>query len=192
MLPTTLPGLEEHFVYEGWNPEFTGFSFGDNGYNSTFGLDRETMPNTMPELYYNIGLRRHSLSPLLDHALALAVTALLLFATVRMMTADETRQLRLGNLASYDLQFCAVLMFVVVLAHNGIRSSVSPQQIAYLEVFPFLLYVTILLVSLNSIMLAAPSPPRLIAYRDNIIAGLLFWPLLLGALLLLTLLMLTS
>ncbi len=185
--PTTLPGLEEQFVYEGWDPEFTGFSIALNTYNTSFGLDREAGSATFPELYYNVGLQRDFLSPLLDHILALTVVALLLFATVRLTTMDETHQRRRGNLVFEVLRFCAALLFVVILAHNGIRSAVTPDQIAYLEMFPFLLYAALLLVAWNAILLTSPQPPRAIAYQDNIVASLLYWPLLLGALLLVTL-----
>lgn len=81
--PGALPGLKQEFVYEGWDPEFTGFSIDYTGFNTSFGLDRAMIPETYPELYYNVGLQRDFLSPLLDHMLALVVVALLLFATVR-------------------------------------------------------------------------------------------------------------
>ena len=185
--PATLPGLMQDFVYEGWDPEFTGFSMDFTAFNTSFGLDRAVFPDSYPELLYNVGLRRNVVAPLLDHLLALIVVALLLFATVRLTTMDEDHQRRRGNLVFDVLGFCAALMFIVILAHNGIRNSVSPDQIAYLEMFPFLLYVAILLVALNAILLTSPNPPKLIAYQDNIMGRLLYWPLLLGALLVLTL-----
>lgn len=100
---------------------------------------------------------------------------------------DEAHQRRRGNLVFDVLSFCAALMFIVILAYNGIRGSVSPDQIAYMEMFPFLLYVSILLVATNAILLTSSHPPRLISYQDNILARLLYWPLLLGALLVITL-----
>ncbi len=185
--PGALPGLMQDFVYEGWDPEFTGFSIADSGFNTSFGLDRPVIPETRPDLYYNVGLQRNFQGPLLDHLLALLVVALLLFATVRLTTMDEDHQRRRGNLVFDVLGFCAALMFIVILAHNGIRGSVSPDQIAYMEMFPFLLYISILLVAMNAILLTSSHPPRLISYRDNIVARLLYWPLLLGALLVITL-----
>ena len=35
--PAQLPGLEEQFVYGGWDPVFSGFSYALNHYNATFG-----------------------------------------------------------------------------------------------------------------------------------------------------------
>lgn len=186
--PGALPGLKQEFVYEGWNPEFTGFSIDYTAFNTSFGLDRAVIAETVPELSYNVGLQRDFLSPLLDHILALLVVALLLFATVRLTTMDEGHQRRRGNLVFDVLSFCAALMFIVILAHNGIRNSVSPDQIAYMEMFPFLLYVSILIVAMNAILLTSSKPPNLIAYQDNIVARLLYWPLILGALLVITLL----
>jgi hypothetical protein len=190
MTPTALPGLEEHFVYEGWDPEFTGFSYVLNRYTTTFGVGTNPAPGPTPELYYSIGLKRDVLSPLLDQVLPLGVIALLLFMTLTLATQDHARQERLGNHPFDVLWFCTALLFVVILSHNGIRGAVSPQQIAYLEIFPFTLYVAILLVALNTMLLALPSVPRLVAYRDNLLPRLLYGPLLCGCLLLLTLIIL--
>ncbi len=186
--PLTLPGLDNQFVYEGWHPEYTGFSVDFHAFNTSFGLDRPVTPDSVPELFYNVGVRRNVVAPLLDHILALAVVAILLYATARLTTMDEEHQRRRGNSVFDVLGYCAALMFIVILAHNGIRGSVSPDQIAYLEMFPFLLYTAILLVAMNAILLASATPPRLLAYQDNIVARLLYWPLLLGALLVMTLL----
>ena len=36
--PSTLPGIEREFVYSGWTPHYSGFSFSDQPYNSSFGI----------------------------------------------------------------------------------------------------------------------------------------------------------
>ncbi len=185
--PLALPGLMEGFVYEGWHPEYTAFSIDFATFNTSFGLDRPVIPDSVPELFYNVGIRRNVVAPLLDHILALSVVAILLYATARLTTMDEEHQRRRGISVFDVLGYCAALMFIVILAHTGIRGSVSPDQIAYLEMFPFLLYTAILLVAMNAILLASAAPPRVLAYQDNIVARLLYWPLLLGALLVITL-----
>lgn len=174
-------------MYEGWDPEFAGFSYVLNRYTTTFGVGTSAGSAPVPELYYSVGLKRDFLSPLLDHALPLGVIALLLFIALSLTTSDDTRLERLGSSTLESLTFYGALLFAVILSHNAIRTSISRQQVAYLEVFPFVLYIVILLVALNALLLALPSPPRLIAYRDNQLPRLLYWPLVTGLLLVITL-----
>ncbi len=181
--PSALPGLEENLVYEGWDPEFAWFSYVLNRYTTTFGVGTSAGASFVAELYYSVGLKRNFLNPLLDHALPLGVIALLLFIALSLTTSDEARLERLGSSTLESLTFYGALLFAVILSHNAIRASISPAQIAYLEVFPFVLYAVILLVALNALLLAGSSPPRLIAYRDNQLPRLLYWPLVMGLLL---------
>lgn len=188
MKPSAQPGLERHFVYEGRDPELTSF----NDYTTSFGLGREQTLSRYPELYYDIGLKRDFLSPLLDDALSLTVIGLLLFATLRPAATDEAREQRLDLPVGPVMSFCGVVLFGVNLTHNHIRSSVSPQQIAYLETIPFPLYLGMLSVALNTILLSMPVRPKRIVYEDNLIPKLLFWPTMLGSLLVLTLVILVA
>lgn len=188
MAPKELPGLERDFVYAGWDPEFAVFSYGRNRYNTTFGYGPEVRRGVRPELYYSIGLKRDFLGPLLDTGIPLGVVALLLFATLLLTTNDTRWRQHLGSGAYRLIEYAAVLMFGVLLEHNQIRSSITSQQIAYVEYIPIMLYVAILLVSLNAIVFDSSAHIRWVEYQDNLLPKLLYWPLMLGALLTITLL----
>jgi hypothetical protein len=187
MVPGTLPGLEQDFVYAGWDPEFAAFSYSRNRYNTSFGFGPAAQRGVWPELYYSIGLKRDFLGPLLDTGIPLGVVALLLFATLLLTTNDTRWRQHLGSGAYRLIEYAAVLMFAVILEHNQIRSSIASQQIAYVEFIPLLLYVAILLVSLNAILFDSSTHLGWIEYQDNLLPKLLYWPLLLGALLTITL-----
>ena len=68
----------------------------------------------------------------------------------------------------------------------ALRDSLAAQGVVYIESFYFILYGAILAVSANSILVAARLDNNLLLYRDNLIARLLYWPIMLGITLIVT------
>lgn len=188
--PAALPGLSRDFVGGGWNAEHTFFSFRMNDDNATFGFPEGATPRGFPELVFNVGVKRSFIEPFLDDILLAIVVALLLFAIVMLDAQDMDRRSRYGITMFGVLASSGTLLFTVLTKHNQIRSEVPPGQIVYIEVLPILLYVTILLAVANAILLLAPPPGRfkLISYKDNLLPTVIYWPVLLGTLLVVTLL----
>ncbi len=89
--------------------------------------------------------------------------------------------------SSTVLGFCAALFFVIIIARVELRTSLAAQGIIYLELFHFLMYGAILSVAINSIVVASPSSNKLVRCGDNLAAQLLYWPVITGGLLGLTL-----
>jgi len=187
LAPATMPGLERQFVYGGWDPTFAGFSLAVNAYDTTFGYASGFEQGEFAELYFNIGVKRDFLGPLIDHIVFTLAISLLLFGILLLTTSDESLSSRFGLNATGVLTATGGLLFAVILKHNQIRSAVVSQQIVYLEMLPFVLYGLIVLVAVNAIALAWPRDVKFFAYKDNILPVLLYWPLLLGAVLLVTL-----
>lgn len=190
--PDALPGVGRDFVYQGWNPEFTAFSYVPRTYSSTFGLDGPTIPPGYPELYFTLGLKRQSLNVLFDHGFPQAVIALFLFATLFLTTRDEARRARYGSDGFEILRFCGALLFVAILAHNRLRESVASDRVVYLETMSFLVYLALLLIVLNAVLIVQPPRYQVIEYEDNAMPRIVFWPLLLGSLFLISLLILAT
>ena len=76
---------------------------------------------------------------------------------------------------------------MVIIAHVNQRTSLSAQGVIYLELFYFVMYGAILSVAINAILIASPVTVRLIDYRKNFIARVLYWPVVTGVLLALSL-----
>ena len=179
--PQALPGLMEEDVFlEGWNIKQSFFSYRDPDYSTTFGIPNLGAQRT-PELYYHIGLTRRFVNAFISQVIPLAVVALLLFAVLVIVTSREERIQVFGFSTSAVLAYCAALFFVVVVAHIGLRSALAdPAGIIYIEFLYFLIYGAILSVSLNSILFTSTIEVWFIQYRDNMIMELLFWPILIG------------
>ena len=187
--PTALPGLDQdNIVLPGWEVEESFFSLRVTTYNTNFGIQSRSRLQKFPELYFNISLSRRILDPFISRMIPLALVALLLFAVLIIVTSRRERIGLLGFSTSTVLSYCAALLFVVVISQISLRSDLTAQGLLYMEFFYFVIYGAILSVSLNSILFATFPNLRFIQYRDNLVMVLLFWPMLFGLILIVTLL----
>jgi hypothetical protein len=186
--PTSKPGLElQDFVLEGWKVNSSYFSYRLNTYNTNFGMDRLMVHDGIPELYFNINLSRNFTNPFVSNLLPLVVVVFLLFAVLMIASRENGKTELFGFSTSNVLTFCAALFFVVILGHIDLRGSLNSSEVIYLEYFFFVMYLAILAVSVNSILFVSYADVALIQYRDNFIPKLLYWPVITGILLAITL-----
>ena len=187
--PAALPGLDQdNIVLPGWDFEESFFSLRVTDYNTDFGIPSRGKLQKFPDLYFNISLSRRILEPFVSRLIPLALVALLLFAVLIIVTASAERFGVEGFSASSVLAYCAALLFVVVILQISLRTDLTAQGLLYMEYFYFVIYGAILSVSLNSILLRAAPNLRFLQYRDNLMMDLLFWPVLFGLILIVTLL----
>ena len=185
--PSTLPGIEREFVYSGWAPIYSGFSFSDQPYSASFGIGDADEFQSFPELYFNLVLDRNFSGPFFDHLIFAMAVAILLFGLLVLTTDDESLKARFQLSTAGVLGAASGLLFAVILKHNQIRSGVGTPGLSYIETIPIMLYGIIVVVVLNAILLASPLNARVIRHRNNLIPTLAYWPVVLGALLAVTL-----
>jgi len=188
LVPEKLPGLElQDFVLEGWDIMASFFSYRFNSYNTNWGINDYAGQKDIPELYFNISLKRNFVNAFIMNFITLTVVAFLLFAVLLTIRAKPDTASLMGFNVSGVLGFCAALFFVVILAHTSLRESLAAQQLVYLEYFYFIMYGAFLGVSINAILVASETRSVWIRFGDNAIARWLFWPLLGLSLLVITL-----
>ncbi len=183
--PESKPGLEENFVLEGWGIQNTFFSYRSNSYNSNFGVGN--YQQEFPELYYNVGLKRDFISSIISSLIPLIVVSFLLFAVLMISTKNDKNISFYGFSSAIVLSYCAALFFVLIVSHISLRDKLAATGVIYLEYFYFVLYFVLLCVSINSILLASCIENKFVDYKDNLIFKLLYWPIVLGMLLVITL-----
>ncbi len=188
LIPNQFPGLElQDFVLEGWSIAGTYFSYRPNNYNTDFGIDGYSGGQAFPELYFNIALTRSFLNAFIMNFITLTVSAFLLYAVLYTVRRRKEERGLMGFNVSGVLGFCAALFFVVILAHTSLRESLAAPRLVYIEYYFFVMYAAFLGVSINAILVASEEPHPWVSLKDNLLARLLFWPLLSAALLLVTL-----
>jgi hypothetical protein len=187
MDPVTLPGIEREFVYSGWTANYSGFSFSDQPYNSSFGIGDAGDYQEFPELYFNLVLDRNFTGPFFEYLVFAIAVAFLLFGLVVLTTDDDSLKSRFQLSTAGVLAAASGLLFAVILKHNQMRSGVGTQGVSYIEIIPIILYGVIVFVVLNAILVASPIKMKFIAHRNNLIPTLAYWPVVLGLLLAVTL-----
>jgi hypothetical protein len=184
----SLPGIETQFVYGGWDPVRSGFSLDLVDYNVDFGLGYGFSSTPGPDLYFNLSVERDFLGPMLEHLVLEGAIAILLFFLLVLMAHDSDLEDRIG-LTIFDLIVAAGgLLFAVILDHNSIRGVVESQALTYLEWFPLILDVFIVLVVLTAVLRVKNWRLPLIGYGGDLMPVLAYWPALFGSLLAVTLL----
>ena len=186
--PESLPGLElQDFVLEDWDITNSFFSYRKNKYNTDFGIENVARRADVPDLYFNIGLKRRFINAFISNLIPITVVAFLLFAVLLTVRSRRDDGNLLGFSTSGVLSFSAALFFVIIIAHVNLRTSLAAQGIIYLELFYFLMYGAILSVAINSLIVASSAGGWFVRYDDNLIARLMYWPVITGLLLAFTL-----
>jgi hypothetical protein len=188
LTPSTLPGIDTQFVYGGWDPLSSEFSYGLTDYNVDFGHGYGFTGGPDPEFYYNLSVERDFLGPMLEHLVLEAAIAILLFFLLVLMVHDTDVEAHIG-LSIFELVVAAGgLLFAVVLDHNAIREVVQSQNLTYLEWFPLILDVFIVLVVLTAVLRAKRWRIPIIGYSGDFVPAFAYWPALIGSMLVVTLL----
>ncbi len=149
LVPEKLPGLRRPFVLDGWKPQKTFFSYRVNSNNTKIGLGKFANSNA-PEFYFNIDIKRDFRSPFDGDLLPEMVAVVLLFAVLTIITKGENKTY-FGFSSNGILGYCTSILFTLIIAHSSLRARVHISGVIYLEYFYFVMYIAILVVSINSI-----------------------------------------
>jgi hypothetical protein len=187
IVPIAQPGLGDRFNLDGWDVERSYFGYEPNPFNTSFGIPDFTVRRDAPELFFNILLARDFLDPFVSRMLPVIVVSVLVFALLMIVTRTRLTPEEFGTSnALAALAFLGGLMFVLIIGHNSLRSSLRASEIIYLEYFYFIMYAAILVVATRVISFAFGIRVGWVHYRDRFVAERLYWPLVTGATLVIT------
>ena len=178
--PKALPGLEQEFVYSGWTPIYSGFSLVNQPYSTSFGIGTANQYAGLPEMYFNLILDRNFAGPFFEHVIFAIAVMILLFGLLVLTTDDPDLKARFQLSTAGVLGSASGLLFAVILKHNQLRSVVGSPGISYIEVIPIILYGVIVVVVVNAILLSSPYKVKVIHHRSNLVPVLAYWPVVLG------------
>ena len=191
MNPTSIPGVEKDFVFPGWHLESSFFQYRINEYNTYFGFEltnADKVYQEFPELYFTIIAKRNFLTVFISNVMPSMVLACLLFFIQMLLRKNTGDNEALSFSAMEIVSTSGAFIFIVILDQINLRNSISTGGIIYIEFFYFILYVLILLVTLNALLLASRTKMEVLNYKDNLIPKLLYWPFFLKVLLIFTVL----
>ena len=186
--PATLPGLDEDLMLENWDVQQTFFSYRSHRFNTDFGAPTFVDSHLHPELYYNIAVRRHLASPLIARGIVPVVTLITLFLIVMVVSKSGERMQFFGVSPGEVIFVGAALLLAVIVSQTALRDEVQAPGLVYLEFFYVLTYLVTVGVVLNSVLLAGRPDLRLFRKHDNYWARVMYWPVTMSTILILTLL----
>jgi len=166
LTPTLLPGISKGVFIPGWKLTDSFFSFKTPKEYTSFGIDNHFDNFTLPNLSFNIGIKRVVIDAFFSNLMPLVVVSCILFLVV-FLPADVDISRVLG--------ICASLFFAVVFSHLAIRKSIAISEIFYLEYFFFVIYIALLMTPINSIR-AANKVTAVRESRGDIILKAAYWP----------------
>lgn len=181
------PGVHEDLFCPEFTIEGSSFSYQVVHYNTDFGFPHAPNPEGVNELQFNVSIRRKPLTPFISHILPNFVVGILLFGVLFSTSLDNKRKSTSGFTGFGGLQVCAAYFFGVILMHVDLRRSMPSDAITYMEWLLLILYLMLVLVAVNSLVLTNSDIPFL-EYQDNIVAKVVYGPILFGLVLFVTIL----
>jgi hypothetical protein len=179
------PGLDRELILPGWDLVGSGFAYRRRAYNTDFGVNNYVGQSDFPELVYTVSLRRSFLGPFVGKVIPLGVAAAMLFCMLLLGTRNTDYEGAFGFSAMEVVMGAAALFFVVIFDHSALRDDLATTKPFYLEYFYFVMYLALVGVCANAIAFAMQRG-HLVRFQDNLVPKLLFWPLYLGAIALIT------
>ncbi len=185
-------GIEENIVLGTWVRKNTYFDYKTTSYDTNFGMADYIGQEGFPELHYNFVVKRKFENAFTVYLLPLFLVAALLFAALLTVSANESLSGKLGFSTSGFIGASSALFFVVMLAHIQLREQFAGASIVYIEYFYILMYALLVMATANTFLFSinATRWSKIILYNDNIIPKVAYWPVVLSALILITLMVL--
>ena len=185
--PTTRPGLDENVFLPGWEITRTFFELRERTPATNYGLGNSASRENFPSLYFNIEVGKEFSDTFVSNLVPLIIVGLVIFLVLLINEREEERILLMRTGPGFNLSIAGTLLFVAVFSHIGARQKIAAQEIIYLEYFYIVMYFALLWVAVNSILYVRWPESKFIQYEQNLLPKVLFWPVTLGALWLVTL-----
>jgi hypothetical protein len=180
-------GLDPGFVSDGWRTRYTAYSYAANDYTSSFGMVRYSDKQPFPELYFNVGMARDFVNPLIARLLPVAFIVSLIFASLFVVTTNSEKRGVSGFSIFSVIGFSVSMLLVVTVQHTSLRNTLGESGLVYLEYFYVALYALILMVALNAVLMPTSFADRFFDWRGNLLPRLLYWPIFMALILAATL-----
>ncbi|ABG57861.1 conserved hypothetical protein [Cytophaga hutchinsonii ATCC 33406] len=185
LIPSTDPGINKSIPLVGWDFLGSYFSYEYKNLNTNFGLQHYQRQRNLPELSFNIILSRKIIGALIAHILPLLIIQLMLFGVIVIFSKTQV------EISGYNtfgvINSCAAFFFVIVISHIDLRNTLEIEMVTYLEYIYFIVYIYVLLVTVNALLFSSAKHYAFVDYNNNYIPKLIFWPLFMLASILITL-----
>ncbi len=180
--PTSLPGINKTTHINNWALLKSYFGYDFQQYSTNFGLYlygpfgtySRSEQSDVAELRFNVIAQRYLIDTIITDLLALCVIAVILFVLLLTYFSEGFELI---------LETAGAAFFSTVFAQIQFRSKAPTHEFVYFESFYFVLYATIILLLISTLIHLFHLRFKSINYKHNIITKVLYWPCMLMALL---------
>ncbi|GEM_PF-1691237 len=184
--PSSKPGMSNIIFLTRHRIIASYFSFSSIDMKTYFGQDTGSTSPEYNALEYNIVIKRRFITPFISFVIPFLIGAAIIFFLLYSLNKNKDQYDNSGVTVMGVVQGMAALFFSMLLAHITIRNRIPTPHITYLEAFYFVIYVLIVLLILIVVIYSRSSTNRLLNYKDNLIVKVVYWPLLIGMIYLIT------
>jgi hypothetical protein len=185
LMPEALPGVDARIHIPGWKAVSSHFELVTHDYHTSFGAEETHGMPRLDDLCFVFTIEREFLGPFIAHLIPMVVVSIMLFALLVLVRRSDKEHL-VGFSAMEVLATVGGLFFVLIIAHSDFRDTSEVPRIIYLENFYFLLYIAIVAVAVDALLFITRRDLGFVQYHENLLPKLLYWPVLLGAVLAVT------
>lgn len=185
--PGNMPGIQTSMYIPEATITSSYFNFSKRDFNSNLGNVAYDGSTHAPVLVFNMLVKRKIINPVISNILPIFVIAILIF--LLLFTINKVNgELKEGS-ALTVIQALGGFFFVLLLSHIQLRRSLLTPDLSYLESFYFVMYGIIALVSSGILLYVKTNIYKFLEYKNCIILKLLYWPVLLFSIYMITLYM---
>jgi hypothetical protein len=187
ILPRSKPGLMQNLVLPGREINKSFFDYSFENYETNFGINNYIGQYYFPELNYTIVISRSFVSVFVANFMSCIVIAILMFV-IQLIVRPKMHSDDGGKFSALEIiSIGAGMIFIILLEHINLRSHIIGGGIIYLEYLYFSIYFIIVFITLNALLISLGFKFWLISYKENLLPKVLYWPLLLLLILIVTL-----
>lgn len=187
LVPISFPGLQEDLIVQGFTIMGSLFEFKGKVSETNYGIISKEKEMINPELFFNIIVRRQFINTLISRISLFLIIVSLLFIVLLKFSMDQNQKKGFGFTGFSVLSIIMSLLFPTFLAQFNLRAELGVSGITYMEYFYFIIYFLLLATAVIAYLFTGKITLKYIEYEDCFIPKLLYWPVIMGLLLIITL-----
>lgn len=172
-------GIKSSVMLDSWELNNTYFNYWATSYDTNFGIPDLIGSVRIPDLTFNIDIRRYFISALIIHLLPVLFVVTLLYGVLITIDGSQERMSRHGFNVATIIGMCISLIALFVAMHVQLRQEFAAYGFVYLEYYYLLVYILLIVVSVNAFMYSMEWS-KYFHQRNNLFIKVGYWPLVLS------------
>ncbi|MDH3322487.1 MAG: cache domain-containing protein [Flavobacteriaceae bacterium] len=175
--PSLNPGVSNDIFMPNAKVLSSYYSFHKHNFYSDLGNKNYMGLKRTPVLSFNIMIKNIIITSIITNLIPILIVAILVF--LLPFTVDRIDGKTKEGSALNIIQASSGFFFVLLVSHIQLRNSIETQGLIYLEIFYFVMYFMLAIMSTAVLVYLKTDNFRMLEYKHNLIFKLSYWPILL-------------